>query len=130
MVRNLIAQADFDEEFREILHDLAGIIRHARAMLNAMRSYDEFAFLDYLVPIAELYQQAPLVHQKECVLVLMEVPDEFAGELYELDLHIVNLTGNLWRPRVIEAPERVGQVFLVERLEVLIQCGHIMNDGR
>ena len=60
----------------------------------------------------------------------MEVPDELAGELYELDLHIVNLTGNLWRPRVIEAPERVGQVFLVERLEVLIQCGHITNDGR
>src|SRR5436190_14260382 len=87
-------------------HDLTGIVQRNRAMLDAMRDHDELAFLDDLVPIAELHQQPALVHEEKFVLALMKAPDELARELGKLDLHIVNLTGDLRRPGVVEASER------------------------
>ena len=115
---DLVSGARIDRRARFEQHDLADIVHRDRAMLDAMRDDDELALLDDLVPIAKLHQQAALVHQEQFVLAPVKAPGELARELGELDLHVVNLTGDLRRPGLLELPERVGQVLLVDRREM------------
>jgi hypothetical protein len=38
------------------------------------------------------------------------VPDELAADLDHLDLHVVEVAHDAWRPRLVEVPELVGEV--------------------
>ena len=48
------------------------------------------------------------------VLNVVMVPDKLTAELYKLDMHVIDLTSDLWRPVVLKRSKGCGQVDLLE----------------
>ena len=79
-------------------------------MLYTVRHHNELAFFDPLLALTKLHEQAALDHKKQLVLVVMMMPDEFALQLRQLYVHIINVCHQLRRPELAETPEFFGDV--------------------
>jgi hypothetical protein len=78
------------ERGRRLEQNDPAFVRGYGPMLDASRHDNEFTFFDPLVRmivmVAELHAEAAFDDEKHFVFVVMMVEDEFAVELYELDL--------------------------------------------
>src|SRR6202161_4431337 len=77
-------------------------------VLDALGDDDEFTRQHGDIAIAEAHAQPAFYDQKHFVLVVVMVPDEFAGELYDLHVGIVQLADDRGAP-VFFYP---GQIFI------------------
>ena len=60
-----------------------------RAMLDAARNDDEFAFADERFAIAELHAQRAFDDEEKFIFVVVVMPDEFAFEFDRFDMAVV-----------------------------------------
>jgi len=58
-------------------------------MFDSMRDNDELPFLEDLIAVAELHQQASLVDEKEFIAFFLEMPPEGSFEFCKCHLHAV-----------------------------------------
>ena len=58
-------------------------------MFDPVRHDDEFAFPHKGFAIAEFHAQGPFCDEKQFILVLMMMPDEFAFKLHRLHMEII-----------------------------------------
>jgi hypothetical protein len=88
--------------------DLVG--QGERTVLRALRHHDELPRAHLPIAVTELHAEPPRHHEKELVLPLVLVPHELAGELDELDVHVIDLADYLRRPAVGEAGELLREI--------------------
>ena len=84
-----------------------------RKVLDAARHYDEFAFFNPLVVIAELHAEPALDDQKQFVLMLVMMEDELAFELVELQVLAVEFGGDVRLPIFVDLREFLNDVDFV-----------------
>jgi len=70
----------------------------------------EFALIDPQVSIAQPDQQTALEHEEQLILVSVVVPDKLALELDQLELHVVDLVGDLGAPVVLKRFQLPGDI--------------------
>src|SRR5262245_55298167 len=78
-------------------HDVHFVLSDG-AMLDSTRDYQELAFFERDVAIAEFHREAALHDEKELVLAFVMMPDEFAEELHQLYVLAVELANDLRIP--------------------------------
>src|SRR5882672_5065463 len=81
-----------------------------RQMLDAVRDDDELTRLDHEVAVPQLHPQPTLHDQKELVLTLVMVPDEFALEFRELHETVVYLADDFGTPLILKAAKHLGEI--------------------
>ena len=101
--------ADAGRLEEEHLHLLFG----HRPVLDAVRHNEKLARAKLDGAVAELHPEPPADHQKQLILRLVLVPDEFALELDELDLLAVQDPHDLGAPVLVDLRELVCQADLV-----------------
>jgi len=84
-----------------------------RLVFDTPGNDEELAFVEFNDPVTEMYRQVPAKDQKQLVLALVMVPDEFAFELRELDMLTVELTDNTRAPAFRELMEFLGEVHFI-----------------
>src|SRR5437588_7966260 len=85
-----------------------------RQMLDAVRNDDELAWLDHEVLVSQLHPQPALHDQKQLVLMLVVMPDEFTLELGELYEGVVHLADDFGTPLILKPAEHLGEIHLAD----------------
>jgi hypothetical protein len=102
------------ERGRRLEQNDPAFVRGYGPMLDAARHDNEFTFFDPLVRmivmVAELHAEAAFDDEKHFVFVVMMVEDEFAVELYELDLLTVEFGSDAGLVVVGDFREFLGDV--------------------
>src|SRR5439155_8996539 len=75
-----------------------------------MRHDDEFTFPNNRFAVAEFHPKHAFDHQKQFILVVMVMPDEFAFELRRLHVKIVELPDDFGAPAVGETAELLRKI--------------------
>src|SRR5579885_2996350 len=91
------------------------LFRRKWTMLDAARDDEEFAFFQPDVAVVQLHQQASLHHKEQFVFAIMVVPDEFAFDLFQLDMRVIQVAGNSGMPIVVEEAELLRQIDLLHK---------------
>jgi hypothetical protein len=79
-------------------------------VLDAAGHDDQLARADLPVAVSELHEQTAADDEEQLVLRVVVVPDELAGELHDLHVHVVHFTDDLRRPAIRESRELVREI--------------------
>jgi len=99
-----------------LVHDIAGVERRLRLeqddltfvtfrygkVLDTTRGDDELTGADPDAAVPKPHEKSSLVNEEQFVFVIVVMPHELALELGELDLHVIDLAGNLRAPMIRE----------------------------
>ncbi len=89
--------------------DFRLLVSHS-AMFDAPRHDEDFSLVQRHTAVPELHPHASLPDEKQLVLIVMMMPDEFPLELHELDLLAVEACHDLRAPMLGETGEFVVEI--------------------